>query len=442
MQSSDNLLYAPVKVARAILMLLLAPIVLHITVLAQDSGTTLHFQTSKGLKIIINEGRISVNGHVSSKPRVEGIIYSSPRNKIVENGGTVFLFLEVNGSPNLDKLNVYKVTDTGVLFIANAMSSDVADLDGDGFLEFGGRDLTEMHPSEDSMYYIPYAYYEIRDGKINYDTALSREMDLRVNYVYLSDPGDAHGNCCLAIVKPAKRKISHFSLVHPDILSERIDGPANVRDTVNGRILFQLNNNIPVFTTDTNNRWCRIGLKVFLSEDEYKAQIIPRGTRLWSNGVESGVTMADVRFFGEDAYKDYDGFTLDLMGYTSMQNVRQETQPENILSRIIGGQGTTTLAEYADFIKGFQFFKSTMGGFSVYQLDGGFVYGPSAPLRLLLVFQNDTLLGVVHLRKLGPSPYKELKLHHHYNFAVIGDPDDAIISDFQHLFNSFIDRAG
>ncbi|WP_157473861.1 hypothetical protein [Flavihumibacter petaseus] len=81
-------------------------------------------------------------------------------------------------------------------------------MDKDGKLEFGGFELTEMHPSRDSMYYEPSKYYEIANGTIYFDSALTRAMDRKRNGVYLAKPLDIDGNCCIAIRKPAKKRIS------------------------------------------------------------------------------------------------------------------------------------------------------------------------------------------------------------------------------------------
>jgi hypothetical protein len=444
MPSSTNFRYG--QVASVTLILLLTLTVGYIPASAQDSRATLQFQSSKGLKINVKKGKILVNGKVlfvrNRDSTDDDLITPSPRNQVIENEGTVFLFLEVNGSPNLDRLQVYKVTPVKVQLVADAISSDLSDLDGDGYLEFGGADLNEEHPSEDSMYYLPSHYYEIRHGKIEFDSALTREMDLRANYIYLPYPLNKDGFCCKVIVKPGMKKIIQFPLVHPDILSERIDGQANVRDTINGKVLLRLYNNVPVFTTDTVNRWYKIGLKIYIREDEYKSHILRKEKKIWTSDIEAGVTVANIPFLDEDAHKYQDGFLLDITGYTSMQNIRLETLPENILSGMISHQGQLTTAQCADLIKGFQFLKSTMGRFATFQLDEGFVDGPSAPLRLLLVFHKDTLVGVVHLRKLGSIPLKELPLDRGYNFAIIGDPNEAFINEFRLLFNAFIDRAG
>ena len=133
------------------------------------------------------------------------INYESKRNKLLEVNGSVFLFIEVNGNPNLDRIYAFKIYKNRVDSLANAISSELIDLDKDGNLEFGGRDLTESYPSKDSMYYIPSDYFEIKNGTIVYDSAYTKSADIGLNGIYLANPADKEGNCCIVIKKPKKK---------------------------------------------------------------------------------------------------------------------------------------------------------------------------------------------------------------------------------------------
>lgn len=66
------------------------------------------------------------------------------------------------------------------------------------------------------------------------------------------------------------------------VLGERIDGPANIRDTVNGKILFTLNDNVVVETTPTQNKWLVAGVFVMLTPKQIEDFRIMPGTDLIS----------------------------------------------------------------------------------------------------------------------------------------------------------------
>jgi hypothetical protein len=174
--------------------------------LTQTISDRLIFHSSNGLEVKVFKGSISVNNKALYGIDNDEIIYKSKRNKIIENGGSVFLFLEIDGSPNLDRYSVLKVSKDRIDLVANTISSDVRDYDGDSFLEFGGRDLTEVHPSKDSMYYIPSDYYEISNGNIHYNSSLTKKMDIKLNGIYLLDSRGSDGYCCRVIAKPKKKK--------------------------------------------------------------------------------------------------------------------------------------------------------------------------------------------------------------------------------------------
>jgi hypothetical protein len=111
------------------------------------------------------------------------------------------------GGPNDDRYNVYKISEFKAKLVADAVLSAVKDYDLDGYLEFGGRDLTEQYPNLDSMYYIPTKYFEIRNGEINEDKALTIQKDVEINGLYLPPNRqlDKNGSCCVVIPDPNRK---------------------------------------------------------------------------------------------------------------------------------------------------------------------------------------------------------------------------------------------
>ncbi len=418
---------------------LLASIFAYIPTIAQTVAGNLIYHSSKGQNINVRNGTILVNGKDLYKLEEDGIIYSSKRNKIIENGGTVFLFLEVDGSPNLDRLYVFRISNTKVDSITNAISSDLMDLDGDNYLEFGGRDLTEIHPSEDSMYYISFDYYEIRNGNILYDSALTKERSIWVNGIYRTkfkrDGSDE------VIIKPGVNNVKDVSLVNPPILHERIDGPANVRDTKNGKILFRLMDNVPIYSEDTVGNWSRIALEVDLSDFDFKSHSILKNQRLFLRGREIGLAVQNLRINDPSLEKENGNHVGVISGYTSNKNIKPNTVPENCLCQIIKQNSSLEVDKFKDLIKGFQFMERTLGKFKEYQLDNGLVDGPSSRFRLKLIFYNDRLFGIVHLRQLFCQELPLQKLERGYNFSTIGNQNPNLVKDFIKTFNSWIKLA-
>jgi hypothetical protein len=165
----------------------------------------LSFRTKKGQTIIVEKGIISFNNKIIYKYDEDAIIYNSKYNRLIEDNSTIFLFITINGSPNKDRLEGFKIQSGKAIKLVDAIASPISDLDNDGYLEFGGADLTEAYDNKDSMYYIPTAYYEIKKGAVHFDSSLTIKKDIELNGMYLKNQLDKNGNCCKVIRKPKKK---------------------------------------------------------------------------------------------------------------------------------------------------------------------------------------------------------------------------------------------
>jgi hypothetical protein len=168
----------------------------------------LSFKTSTGHIIKVFKGQILYDNRVIFKRKYDDdILYGDKANRLIEDHGIIFLFIAVDDRPNLEKLNAFLITATKATLVANAILSPIKDYDNDGYLEFGGRDLTEGYNNPDSMYYIPTAYFEVREGKINRDNALTKKEDIKLNGLYLppNKQMDKNGFCCKVIPIPSKK---------------------------------------------------------------------------------------------------------------------------------------------------------------------------------------------------------------------------------------------
>lgn len=138
---------------------------------------------------------------------INEFVYGSKYNRVMTNNNNVLLFIESVGLPNFNHILGYEIGKDKAKIVADCVYNDkkqgngappFTDMDKDGFPEFGGIDLTEQHPSPDSMYYVPSEYYEIKNGKIYYDSTLTQRMDIKLNGIYLKK---ANG---ITIAKPKR----------------------------------------------------------------------------------------------------------------------------------------------------------------------------------------------------------------------------------------------
>jgi hypothetical protein len=139
-------------------------------------------------------------------------IYESNYNRVFKNKGHTFLFLATDDKPNSNAVSAYELVDRTLNFVTfctmdeSIKATFLKDIDNDGNAEFGGFGLTEQYTNADSMYYNPSAYYEIKNGKILFDTKLVKKEDKKENGVYLKNPLDKDGYCCVIVKIPTNKR--------------------------------------------------------------------------------------------------------------------------------------------------------------------------------------------------------------------------------------------
>jgi hypothetical protein len=139
-----------------------------------------------------------LNGEKVFTDTANYLVDSSKYSRIIAEKGNFLLFMECDGRPNLDYISAYSIDIknkrmtylSSSVFDGNPKSrrKPFTDIDGDGFIEYSGFDLTEIHLNPDSMYYHPASFYEIRDGKLYFDSLLTKREDIKANGVYIKDP--------------------------------------------------------------------------------------------------------------------------------------------------------------------------------------------------------------------------------------------------------------
>ncbi|MFA6246750.1 MAG: hypothetical protein WC615_07410 [Mucilaginibacter sp.] len=256
---------------------------------------TLRFRSATAHIIKVYKGHIFYDEKLIHNIKYsDDIIYKSKYNSLIEDHGSVFLFLGMADNPNRDKLIVFRITPTKATPGKNAILSEIKDYDKDGFLEFGGRDLTEAYPTQDSMYYIPTAYYEIRNGKIKPDNTLAKSEDIKLNGLYLPPNKrlDKDGNCCKVVPTPVrKRKLpvqkqSNFipksfrisdtiTVFATKYVLDNKDEITNVNHSKDGSWLFYSNNR--TYTRETAARKVKLSSIVKLDKSILLLSRMPKG---------------------------------------------------------------------------------------------------------------------------------------------------------------------
>jgi hypothetical protein len=224
----------------------------------------------------------------------------------------------------------------------------------------------------------------------------------------------------------------------PLIISERIDGPANIRESVNGKHLFTLNDNVVVAATEAKNSWLQVGLITDLTQQQKDSLIIRKGSKILVEGKEVGQAVDDIHLTG--SFESKDGSHAELTGYTAISNIRSNTIVENALYSILNGSpGSLTEKSFERFFKQFQFqnYEGLLPGFKGYEIDENWIDDPSPMLRLWLVFKEKKFYGVFHSRMLQLNGATTTSLNRGFYFSTFSH-DQSTNQQLVHAFNAFI----
>ena len=222
---------------------------------------------------------------------------------------------------------------------------------------------------------------------------------------------------------------------------ERIQGPARVRETVNGKLIFTLNDLVLVYTTAPDKGWLQVGIVADLTASEYACACIRKGSSIKVKGQEVGRAVEELKM---EVYKTSSGLQGDVKGYTPATHIRQATVPESTLESIIGRSPNPSREEMQPFLNRFRFqsFHSLMPSLTAYEISDTWIENTSDLPRLWLLFENDELLGVIHSRPLNVLGTRPVKLQYGLHLTMIKDKDHAFVQKLIKEVTRFFNHAG
>lgn len=199
-------------------------------------------------------------------------------------------------------------------------------------------------------------------------------------------------------------------------VGERIDGPANIRDSINGNLLFELFENVEIQAADFKNNWCEIGLFVKLNDKEHKNGTIEKNKDLTnSDGQIIGKTLKETTTWIDISNKDgYYGF---IAGFTHENNIKKESLIENILIDYLKTNNRNK-NDFVSFLDKYGFEeRDDILNYQCFYIYENWITDPSPGFRVCLLFQDNILQGVFHSRNIEIPNTTLYKLEN--NFKVI-----------------------
>lgn len=201
------------------------------------------------------------------------------------------------------------------------------------------------------------------------------------------------------------------------IIGERIDGPANIRETANGKILFELLDSVSVISGPIKNNWLTVGLWIDLTTDNKQCECILPGEKILMNSDTVGTAIDTVQFW---FLEEKSGFVA---GETHVNNVLKSTIPEVYVSAQIN-KGKVSLLDFNALMAALEFEKGSNWGnesFQSYYFYESLIVDPSPMERISLLFKNDTLVAICHSRPLELQNRTSFKLDRGYTLSITGN---------------------
>lgn len=219
------------------------------------------------------------------------------------------------------------------------------------------------------------------------------------------------------------------------IVGERIDGPANVRDGINGKLLFSLDDQVLVSSTPLENDWYRIGLLMDIDTSELGINTVKKGRKIIVDGEEVGEIKADMRVW---TGTNYQKAWVELSGYTHKDNIKPGSIIENVLPDYLQtADGERSLPQLQTFIRQFEMENAEQfEGYTIYYNYENWLEDPSPMWRIGLVFQKDKLVSILHSRPLEIPGTTDHKLERGFDCLVYDDVANG--HEIVKLFNDFV----
>ncbi|WP_289056026.1 hypothetical protein [Carboxylicivirga marina] len=227
-------------------------------------------------------------------------------------------------------------------------------------------------------------------------------------------------------------------IIKDPILGERIDGPANLRDTVKGKVILSIEDNQLVQCSEITNNWYQIGIVVPISKEQYDSYIIKKGEKITQNGVVICTAIDDIEMWmtnennGQDTTVKYVGV---IGGYTYKNNIKPKSIPEKELEAILNSGVDLTKANFKWYFKNFQFIEHGLPieGYEnteQFMIYGAWIDDPSPIDRIRLIFDSNQLIAIAHERELKMTGKKSYDLVRNLELLVIKDFNKQELSDF------------
>lgn len=223
----------------------------------------------------------------------------------------------------------------------------------------------------------------------------------------------------------------HSQKINP--IRETIDGPANIRDKPNGKLMFTMSDGLEVDCGILANNWFEVGVFIPITEEQDQ------------KGIDSGFVFTDsitnqsITFHqktelwmssGDSSHRI--GF---IAGYTHQKNIQPTSIPENELQKLLENKEQLSLEDLSQHIQtfGYESTDCPMKNYEklqYYMIYGSWMEDPSPIDRLRLVFEENILIAVIHERPLKVQGKKSYPIFRNLNLLILKEFEKEALKKF------------
>ena len=240
-------------------------------------------------------------------------------------------------------------------------------------------------------------------------------------------------------VTKEKTKEEEIKTLLPDeelIISERIDGPANVRAEPNGEILFILNDNVIVDIAPEIEDWHEVFCYVEIPLEDYGMDSILVNRPLIDQKDTFGLVVKTHKVgTGTDGVNAY----AALWGYIHKNNIKPYSIIENNLVEQLE-DNDRSFEDWQAFIASFAL-EETFINYESLQTYGNYentVEDPSPGFRMVLLFEGENLVGLLHSREIPLKQMNTTPLEEEYFVSFFEDYPIELQRGFINHMNHFV----
>lgn len=181
------------------------------------------------------------------------------------------------------------------------------------------------------------------------------------------------------------------------VIGERIDGPANIRNKPNGEILFELYDNALVeVSKKSENDWYQVLIYADIAFNEFGLDSLTKNRPII---VDNDTVGRVIKTHSISTGQGGDFSYAMLYGYTHKNNIRPETIIEPVLKEELL-KNERNLNSWKSFIKSFDLKPNAIGyeKFQDFYKYDNTIDDPSPGFRIVLLFEKEQLVGLIHSR--------------------------------------------